>query len=346
MKKSYFKKSLIIAVIISMAAIFFLPSISLAKKGKEIKIVVSGSLYPEYGELLGLNMYFSALKGLEKRQPDLKNNVKFKLIDKGVLCGSQDECLTMVSSGTVQMTYSSPHFLEQLMPEWKLGEFPGLFDNWPHFLRSMDTPVWKDIHERMAKEKGVTILKWVYDAGSWYFFSSKGPIKSLEDIKGQKIRIAGGEAFAKAVNALGCTSIALPYTEVVTSLQTNMIDGLLTDMAGGAPYYNLPKYAKYLVPVPITIQPIAITVNTDWWLGLEPKVQKAIMAVFDRIDLQSFYKNMDVTLIKKWDKNSNTILNSLSAEEASKWREAMKSGANETLKNLDPKYMDAILKSK
>ena len=346
MKKIYYSRALIVAVIISMTVVLFLPSISLAKKAKEVKIVVSGSLYPEYGELLGLNMYFSALKGLEIRQPDLKNNVKIKLIDKGILCGSQDECLTMVSSGTAQMTYSSPHFLEQLMPEWKLGEFPGLFDNWSHFLRSMNTPVWKDLHERMAKEKGVTILKWAYDAGSWYFFSSKGPINSLEDIKGQKVRIAGGEAFAKAVNALGCTSIALPYTEVVTSLQTNMIDGLLTDMAGGAPYYNLPKYAKYLVPVPITIQPIAIAVNTDWWQGLEPKVQKAIMAVFHRIDLQSFYKTLDVTLIEEWDKNSKTILNTLSPDEASKWRETMKSGANNTLKGLDPKYMDAILKSK
>ena len=346
MEKNYRTKALIVAVIISMTAIFFLPQISLAKKAKEVKIVVSGSLYPEYGELLGLNMYFSALQGLDIRNPDLKKSVKIKVVDKGILCGSQDECLTMVSSGTAQMTYSSPHFLEQLMPEWKLGEFPGLFDDWSHFLRSMDTQVWKDLQVRMAKEKGVTILKWAYDAGSWYFFSSKGPIKSLADIKGQNVRIAGGEAFAKAVNALGCTSISLPYTEVVTSLQTNMIDGLLTDMAGGAPYYNLPKYAKYLVPVPITIQPIAIVVNTDWWQGLEPKVQQAIKAVFERIDLQSYYKNMDGTLIKKWDEDPKTILNTLSDHEAAKWRETLKSGSNETLKNLDPKYMDAILKSK
>jgi len=193
MKKLNCAKTLIVAVIISMTAIFFLPQILLAKKAKEVKIVVSGSLYPEYGELLGLNMYFSALQGLSIRNPDLKKSVKIKVVDKGILCGSQDECLTMVSSGTAQMTYSSPHFLEQLMPEWKLGEFPGLFDNWSHFLRSMDTQVWKDLQERMAKEKGVTILKWAYDAGSWYFFSSKGPIKSLSDIKGQNVRIAGGD---------------------------------------------------------------------------------------------------------------------------------------------------------
>ncbi len=346
MKKISNSKALIIAIIISMIAILFLPSMSLAKKAKEVKIVVSGPLYPEYGELLGLNMYFSALQGLEIRHPDLKNKVKIKLIDKGVLCGSQDACLTMISTGTAQMTYSGPQFLEQLRPEWKLGGFPGLFDDFAHFLRAMDTPVWKELHEQMAKEKGVTILKWTYDAGSWYFFSRKGPIKSLKDIKGQKVRIAGGEAFAKAVNALGCTSIALPYTEVVTSLQTNMIDGLLTDMAGGAPYYNLPKYAKYLVPVPITIQPIAVTVNTDWWQGLDPKVRGAIMAVFERIDLQSYYKTLDTTLIKKWDDDPKTFLNTLSTDEASKWREKMKSGAKETLKGLDPKYLDAILKSK
>ena len=347
MKRTYCMEKLIIAAVtVSIAAILFMPSMSLAKKAQDVKIVLSAALYPEFGEWLGLNMYFSALEGRARKHPDLKNKVKIKLVDKGTLCGSQDECLTMVSIGAAQMTYSGPHFLEQLMPEWRLGEFPGLFDNWSHFLRSMNTPVWQDLHQRMATEKEITVLKWVFDAGSWYFFSSKGPIKSLEDIKGQKIRIAGGEAFAKAVNALGCTSISLPYTEVVTSLQTNMIDGLLTDMAGGAPYYNLPRYTKYLVPVPITIQPIAVVVNTSWWQSLEPKVRTAIMDVFERIDVYAYYEKLDVDLIKKWSQDAGTILNTLSSDEAKKWRETMKSGAKETLKDIDPKYMDAILKSR
>jgi TRAP-type C4-dicarboxylate transport system substrate-binding protein len=346
MKRIFCTKKLIVAVALLMSAILFLPSFSLAKKAEDVKVVFPAPLYPEYGELLGLNMYYSALQGRVNAHPDLKKKVKINMVDKGMLCGNQDDCLTMVSTGTAQMSYGGPHFFEQWMPEWRLGEFPGLFDNWSHFLRSMNTPVWRDLQERMAKEKGVTILKWVFDAGRWYFFSSKGPIKSLEDIKGQKIRIAGGVAFAKAVEAMGCASISLPYTDVVTSLQTNMIDGLLTDMAGGVPFYDLPRYTKYLVPVPITIQPIAIVVNTSWWQALEPKVRTAMMDVFDRIYVNPYYEKMDAKLIKKWDDDPKTILNTLSSKEAEKWRETMKSGASETLKDIDPKYMDAIKKSR
>jgi TRAP-type C4-dicarboxylate transport system substrate-binding protein len=46
---------------------------------------------------------------------------------------------------------------------------------------------------------------------------------------------------------MGTTPISLPYTEVVTALQTNMIDGLLTDMFGAFYFYDLPRYTKYCV---------------------------------------------------------------------------------------------------
>ena len=148
MKRTYCMEKLIIAAVtVSIAAILFMPSMSLAKKAQDVKIVLSAALYPEFGEWLGLNMYFSALEGRARKHPDLKNKVKIKLVDKGTLCGSQDECLTMVSIGAAQMTYSGPHFLEQLMPEWRLGEFPGLFDNWSHYLRSMNTPAWRELHQ-------------------------------------------------------------------------------------------------------------------------------------------------------------------------------------------------------
>lgn len=345
--QSYRKNSLLVGIAaVALSIVLFMPNVSMAKKAKQVKFIAAATVYPEFGEIFGINMYLAALKGLSESHPDLKKQLKIKTVDRGLLCGSQDECLTMVSTGAAEMTYSAPHFLEQLMPEWKLGEYPGLYDDWAHFVRTMETPEWVGLQEKMAKEKGVTIVKWLFDTGIHYLFTDKGPIKSIEDLKGQKIRTPGGESYSKAVQALGSTAIAVPYTEVVTSLQTNMIDGLVTDLLGGTTYYGLSRYTKYLIPTPITIQPIAFVVNTEWWESLKPKAREAIMTVFDRIDLQTYYDTQQKVVMKNWDQDPKTILNELSAEESKRLSDVMRTGAEDVLKDLDPKYMKAILNAR
>ncbi|MBW2634918.1 MAG: TRAP transporter substrate-binding protein DctP [Deltaproteobacteria bacterium] len=140
--------------------------------------------------------------------------------ERCTLFSSADECLTGVASGAAEMTFSGPHYMEALEPAFKLVESPGVFDSWDHFTKTMNTPVWKAVHEKLAKEKGITVLKWIANIGDFYLYTSQGPVTQLADLKGQKIRYPGGEGFSKALKGMGTTPISLPYTEVVTSLQT------------------------------------------------------------------------------------------------------------------------------
>ena len=214
-------------------------------------------------EAMAMNMYIGALDYRMRTYHALKGKYSLKYIS--TLFSDPNECLTGVASGAAEMTFSGPHYLEQLEPAWKAVESPGVFESWDHFMRTMNTPAWKKLNEKMAKEKGITILKWMASAGDWYLYTSKGPVNSMADLKGQKIRFAGGEGFSKALKAMGTTPISLPYTEVVTGLQTNMIDGLLTDMFGAFYFYDLPRYTKYCVKHTWAIQPLCIVVNTKWW---------------------------------------------------------------------------------
>ena len=194
--------------------------------------------------------------------------------------------------------------MEALDEAWKLGEAPGVFRDWNHFMRTMKTPAWQELHNKMAEKHNVTILGWTCDIGIWYLFTRKGPVNSKDDIKGKKIRYAGGEAFAKALKSLGTTPIAIPYTDVVTALQTNMIDGLITDFTGGADYYELPRYTTNTILVPITIQPMCMVASTKWWEGLEPDARQAIQTVLDVMDVQAFYDKLQNDQIQKMDRRS------------------------------------------
>lgn len=319
-----------------------LPTTSLAGKAEKIVMSTATPMYPAFAEQIGINLYINSIIGLTQTHPELKDKYEFKIYDKGMLYGNQSEALEAVSNGALQMTYSGPHFLEELDPSWKLGETPGVFENWSHYLRAMDTPAWKALHQKMADEKGVTIIKWLFDTGTWYMFTKTGPINSLADIKGQKIRFAGGEAFAKALKALNTTPIALPYTEVVTALQTNMIEGLLTDFTGGVGYFELPRHTKYAVVVPFGNQPICMVANTKWWNSLPEKVRDALNISFDQIDASRFYSKFEQASLKEWDDNPNLTAVKLDAAEVAKWQKTMRDSFKDMFEKINPELIKAI----
>ena len=337
-------RTLVIAAVLISFFAAGLGNVALAKDKKtiEINFTWANPQYPEFAEAFGLNMYLAALDGLTRQHPALKGKVKMKIYDKGMLYGSQDEALTALASGAVQMTYSGPHFLEQLAPEWRLGEAPGMFRSWEHFMRTMNTPEWKALQEKMAKEQGVTIVKWLFNVGDWYIFTHKGPVKTLEDLKGQKIRYPGGEAFAKTLKALGATGVALPYTEVVTGLQTNMIEGVLTDFTGGPGFYFLDRYCEHAIHLPLAVQPVCWVVNTKWWESLRPEIRDALVLPFERIDMDSYYTKLEKGEMEKWTNNPRLHMDAIPSGEAEKWYDAIKEATKGMFSDIDPKYMKAI----
>ena len=333
---------IVLALCLSIGLLAISPDTASAKS-KTVRFAVA--VIPEGGpevaaEPMALNMYLGALDYRMRTFHELKGKYQLKWIH--TLFTDSDECLTGVASGAAEMTFSGPHYMEALEPAWKLGESPGVFDSWDHFMRTMNTPAWKALHDKMAKEKGVTVLKWMANIGDFYLYTSKGPVKSIADLKGQKIRFPGGEGFAKALKGMGTTPISIPYTEVVTALQTNMIDGLLTDMFAAQYFYELPRYTKYCVKSAWAIQPLAFVVNTKWWQSMPPKERQAMQDVFDRIDISMFFGNAQAGITQEWAANPKTELLTLSDAENKKFKDAMLKGAADVLSGVDPKLVEAI----
>jgi TRAP-type C4-dicarboxylate transport system substrate-binding protein len=63
------------------------------------------------------------------------------------------------------------------------------------------------------------------DAGARSFYDTKHPIKSIDDLKGLKMRVIGNPMFVDMGNALGANAIAMGYDQVFSALQTGVIDG-------------------------------------------------------------------------------------------------------------------------
>jgi TRAP-type C4-dicarboxylate transport system substrate-binding protein len=340
------KKSFVFLVAVMVGCVFFSgivlsPNQAEAKKAKNIVFGVAGPMYPEFAESYSYNAVMNHLLGRMQTDPALKGKYNLKIMDKGILYPTQDEHLQALSRGSLQMTYTSPHFLEALEEPWKLGEAPGAFRDWNHYLRTMDTPAWQALHEKMAKKHNVSILKWTCDIGIWYFFAKK-PMNSLADIKGMKMRYAGGEAHAKALKALGTTPISIPYTEVVTALQTNMVEALITDFTGGVSFYGLPRYTHHTLLVPIAIQPMCIIAGTKWWEGLDKDARASIQTVLDVMEVQPFYERHQGKMIQKWKDDPKLFAVDPSKAMVDKWQAIMVDSLKDMTSKIESQFTDAV----
>ena len=63
------------------------------------------------------------------------------------------------------------------------------------------------------------------DAGARSVYDTKRPIKSIDDLKGLKVRVMGNPMFVDMMNALGGNGVAMGYDQVFSALQTGVVDG-------------------------------------------------------------------------------------------------------------------------
>jgi TRAP-type C4-dicarboxylate transport system substrate-binding protein len=113
-----------------------------------------------------------------------------------------------------------------------------------------------------------------YTAGLYRLLTTKKQIKTLEDMKGLKIRALGGPQ-TDGMKALGAVPTLVPFPETYLAMQKGVLDGTLTPI-GACEIFNFHEVGNYMTDVIIATAPFAIVMNKDKWNSLSPDIQKAI----------------------------------------------------------------------
>jgi len=335
-------KNILIAVLIMVAIASLMMNFSSRKEmsgGEKITFATSATFYPNTGEAIGITKYVEALEGLFKHNPAFKGNVDFRTYTRSSMFPNPAAHLEAASTNAIQITYNGPQEIEMLEPAYKVANIPGLFNDFDHFSRAMNSDAWKKVEDRLAAKKGIKIIHWGYDAGVMYIFS-RDKIETLSDIEGLRIRYPGGDAWRLGLVGLKTNPIPLPYTEVVTALQTNLIDGLISDFAGGVPYLGLKDYTTHATLVPVSIQPIAVIASAQWWGSLTTAQQVAIDKMFAVLDINHYYDQLTSELIAEWGNSEG--LTSVTPVDLDDWRKAMKASAISLVDGIDEALLEAI----
>ncbi|EIE51588.1 hypothetical protein AL036_13395 [Salipiger aestuarii] len=168
--------------------------------------------------------------------------------------------LPAILSGQVSMTYSIAPVVASVEPLWGIFDLPFLFD-----IKVDDTSLGRKFFE---SEKGGGILAKAMekrgfklisiaptDYPSSFYLTDSNAIETMDDLKGLKIRIAGGRIGQLAGEAYGYSPIAIAGAELVPALSQGVVDGGILP-----PLY---AYDNKLPVKGLTIAPFA-------WVGLTP----------------------------------------------------------------------------
>ena len=126
--------------------------------------------------------------------------------------------------------------------------------------------------QRMAERHGIKLLATVPYTAQVFF--CRAPVPTLADLKGRKIRTRGRN-MAELVKALGAAPVTLPFAEVVTAMQTGVIDCAITGIGSGnaAKWYDV---AGYLYDLPVDWSIGFYGIGLKRWQQLPPQVQQLL----------------------------------------------------------------------
>jgi TRAP-type C4-dicarboxylate transport system substrate-binding protein len=168
------------------------------------------------------------LKVMEEMNADIieatGGEVSFKIYPGGIQ-GDEKDVLRKIRLGQLHSAGFTGVGLGEILSEARILDSPMLFRT-NEEVDYITALLYEDFSKRFEDE-GYVLLGWT-EVGFVYVYGNS-PILSLKDLKGTKMWMWEGDPIAEATfNSLGVSPIPLSITDVLTSLQTNLIEAVYT----------------------------------------------------------------------------------------------------------------------
>ncbi len=224
-----------------------------------------------------------------------------------------------VVTGIADMGVSHIQYTRGRFPMMEVFDLPlGFPSGWvatqvsTDFFNKYQPKEWKDVHVLYVNTSGPVILQTI----------SK-PVKTLEDLKGLKIRATG--RMTEVIKALGAVPIPLEMPDVYDALRRAVIEGILVDLST-LKYWKFAEVVKYVTSTwrlgtGITFY---FVINKNKWDALPPDIQKIFTQVaIETKDKQgALWNAMDIEGVDMFRSKGGQII-PLAEAEVSRWKKAV-----------------------
>jgi len=187
-----------------------------------------------------------------------RGEVIFRVYPGGV-AGDELDVLRKMRIGQIHAAAFSGVGFGEILPMVRVLDLPFLFRGYPEIDK---------VHEELEGyfsqnflEKGFVLLSWA-EVGNVHLFS-KQPIQKVEDIARRKVWTWSGDPVAKETfTQMGTSPIPLSVADVITSLNTGMIDTVYGPPLG-AVALQWHRYLKFMTSLPLTHSTGALLISAE-----------------------------------------------------------------------------------
>lgn len=214
--------------------------------------------------------------------------------------GSEVETGKQAQGGTtIQATLISSGAMSSFFPDYQIITAPFLFPNY-RVARAYFDGEWHASFMRGTLKSGLRYLGTLDDGGGFVAFTNnKRLIKSVDDIKGLKIRVEENPAHVATMKALGASATPLPWGEVLTALSTGLADGQF-NAPGISLAFKLWEVNDYTTWSGHVYNSISWMVSEKWFQRLPPSHRQVVIESA-REAVQVAHGIAVLAAIKGWD---------------------------------------------
>ena len=252
-----------------------------------------------------------------------QGRVQLRIYPGGV-AGDEPDIVRKMRIGQIQAAALTTAGLSAIDPSFKMFSIPMFFDSYDelHAVLAKMEPALK----QRLEAKGFVLLNWGH--GGWVYFFTKQPVETVDQLKKNKMFVwAGDEAMTGLWKTNGYRPVALAATDILTGLQTGMIDAYPTTPLLAL---TLQWYRSTPNMVGIGLAPLVggLVVTKQAWQKIAPADQEELREACHKAELQlkTDVPKQDTTAIGEMVKRGLNVTR-VSPAAAAEWRAAAESFA-------------------
>ena len=189
--------------------------------------------------------------------------------------GSDEELISKMITGDIDMTVSSAGNYATYSTRLGVTALPFLFDDFESAWEFVDSDTMNDIGSDL-EVYNMHVLSW-FDNGFRCVTTSekKGPVRSIEDMKGLNIRTPDNHIVMETMYALGADPKVYPFTKLKEALKNDMFDAQENPIPVICTN-RLYEVQKYLTVTNHSYDAMPLTIRYDLWKKIPEKYRNIL----------------------------------------------------------------------
>jgi TRAP-type transport system periplasmic protein len=257
-------------------------------------------------------------KGAEEIKQRTEGRVLLRFYGGGVM-GNEKSVFRKIRAGQLHGGAFTSGGLGEVYPDLRIYGLPFLFRS----LQEVDYIRARMDHTFRQGLEGAGFISFGFAEAGFANLMSLVPVRTTEDLKGQKVWVPEGDLVSYAVmEGLGLAPVSLPIHDVLTGLQTGLIHIIGTSPMGAVAFQWHTKL-KYTTDTPLLYLFATLVIDQRAFAKLRPEDQRVVREVMERIyqefDRQNRAEN---EAARKALLRQGLIPLQIAPEEVQRWRES------------------------